>query len=173
MIVNSKPRFDSVHSLTWHKYFKAICIQIFSTCVLLLPSCLYIDSICAVGLYLILNKQPWASPIKERHSSVWLDTAFHSSLLFSYLLLRTQRDSFQLPEVEAGVGLDVPRPQHRKVPVSSPALLPDFTQVCLDGKQPPLTAAGESKDIFILQQLQYRKGDKLIIILHVNMLNPI
>lgn len=67
------------------------------------------------------------------------------STLFPHLLLRTERDSFQLPEVEAGVGLDVPRPQYCKVPVSSPVLLPDFTEVCLNGKQPPLPAAGESK----------------------------
>lgn len=85
------------------------------------------------------------------------------STLFPHLLLRTERDSFQLPEVEAGVGLDVPRPQHCKVPVSSPVLLPDFTEVCLNGKQPPLPAAGERKKKNILQRLQYIKGDKLII----------
>lgn len=58
-----------------------------------------------------------------------------------YLFLRTQGDSFEFSEVEAGVGLGVSCPLKGKVPAASPPLLPDFIQVCLDGKQPPLPAA--------------------------------
>lgn len=58
-----------------------------------------------------------------------------------YLLLRTQRDSFEPSEVEAGVGLGVSRPPQGKVPAASALLLSDFTQVGLDGKHPPLPAA--------------------------------
>lgn len=62
-----------------------------------------------------------------------------------YLFLRTQQDSFELSEVEAGVGLGITCPLQGKLPAASPPLFSDFTEVGLDGKHPPLPAA-TSKD---------------------------
>lgn len=67
----------------------------------------------------------------------------HVCVTVWYLFLRTQWDSFEPPEVEAGVGLGISRPLQGKLPAASPPLLPDFTQVGLDGKHPPLPAAAE------------------------------
>lgn len=70
----------------------------------------------------------------------WLLTD-HVCVTVWYLFLRTQWDSFKPPEVEAGVGLGVSCPLQGKLPAASPPLLPDFTQVGLDSKHPPLPAA--------------------------------
>ncbi len=65
----------------------------------------------------------------------------HVCVTVWYLFLRTQWDSFESPEVEAGVRLGISCPLQGKLPAASLPLLPDFTQVGLDGKHPPLPAA--------------------------------
>ena len=67
--------------------------------------------------------------------------ALHLTHSVQYLFLRTQWDSLEPSEVEAGVGLGVSCSLQGKVPAASPPLLPDLTQVGLDCKHPPLSAA--------------------------------
>lgn len=60
----------------------------------------------------------------------------------SYLLLWAQREALKPLDIEGGVELGVPCPLQSKVPVMAPPLLSDGAQVGVDGKHPPLSAAG-------------------------------
>lgn len=63
-----------------------------------------------------------------------------------YLFLRIQWNTFELSEVEAGVGLCISSSLQGKVPGASPPLFPDLTQIGLDCKHPPLPTAGGKHD---------------------------
>lgn len=60
----------------------------------------------------------------------------------SYLLLWAQREALKPLDIEGGVELGIPCPLQSKVPVMAPPLLSDGAQVGVDGKHPPLSAAG-------------------------------